>query len=252
MSAAPDASPEDLIAIAVARALVDGEVAFVGVGLPSKAAILARRTHAPGLVLVYESGVLETDPPRLPLSVADGALADHALALVPVPELFNYWLGGGHIDVGLLGAAQVDRLGNVGSTFVGGTYERPKVRLPGAGGAPEIGSAARRTTVMLRQSKRSFVDAVDFVTTVGQGREPGGRAALGLPLNGPIRVVTDIGIYEADRDSGELRLIALQPGRTVDEARELTPWDLAVADDVDELGPPAAAELAVLAELDAE
>lgn len=251
MSATPDVTPDDLIAIAAARTLRDGEVAFVGVGLPSTAAILAHRTHAPGLVLVYESGVLETDPPRLPLSVADGALAEHALTLVSVPEMFNYWLGGGHVDVGLLGAAQVDRLGNVGSTVVGGTYERPKVRLPGAGGAPEIGAAARRTTVMIRQSKRSFVDAVDFITTVGQGRQAGGRAELGLPGPGPARVVTDVGVYDADPADGELRLSALQPGRSVAEARELTPWDLAVVEDLDELQPPTAEELAVLSELNA-
>ncbi|HWH21620.1 MAG TPA: CoA-transferase, partial [Solirubrobacterales bacterium] len=195
-----DISPDDLIAIAAARTLSDREVAFVGIGLPSTAAILARRTKAPNLVLVYESGVLETDPPRLPLSVADGALAEHARALVPVPEMFNYWLGGGHVDVGLLGAAQVDRFGNVGSTFVGGTYGRPKVRLPGAGGAPEIGAAARRTTVMIRQNARSFVSSVDFITTVGQGRQAGGRSDLGLPGAGPDRVVTDVGIYEADPD----------------------------------------------------
>ncbi len=249
MSEAPDVSPDDLIAVAVARTLKDREVAFVGIGLPSTAAILARRTHCPNLVLVYESGVLETDPPRLPLSVADGALAEHARALVPVPEMFNYWLGGGHVDVGLLGAAQVDRFGNVGSTVVGGTYGRPKVRLPGAGGAPEIGAAARHTTVMIRQNARSFVSDVDFITTVGQGRTAGGRSALGLPGAGPDRVVTDVGVYEAGPDGGELRLTALQPGRTVDEAREATPWDLSVAPDPAELRPPTAEELAVLAEL---
>lgn len=246
---ASDLSPDDLIAVAVARTLRSGEVAFVGVGLPSTAAILARRTTAPGLILVYESGVLETDPPRLPLSVADGALAEHALTLVPVPEMFNYWLGGRHIDVGLLGAAQVDRLGNIDSTVVGGTYERPGVRLPGAGGAPEIGAAAGRKTVMVRQSRRSFVDAVDFITTVGQGRHPGGRAALGLSGPGTGCVVTDVGVYEADPGSGELRLAALQPGRTEGEARELTPWDLTVVPSLRELPPPTAEERAVLAEL---
>jgi glutaconate CoA-transferase subunit B len=249
MSEAAEISPEDLIAVAAARTLSDRQVAFVGIGLPSTAAILARRTHAPNLVLVYESGVLETDPPRLPLSVADGALAEHARALVPVPEMFNYWLGGGHVDVGLLGAAQVDRFGNVGSTVVGGTYGRPKVRLPGAGGAPEIGAAARHTTVMIRQNARSFVSAVDFITTVGMGRDADGRSALGLPGGGPDRVITDVGTYEADPDGGELRLTALQPGRTVAEARELTPWDLSVVPDPGELRPPTAEELAVLAEL---
>ena len=253
MSDAPGAdagaSPDDLIAIAAARTLLDRQVAFVGIGLPSAAAIIARRTHAPNLVLVYESGVLGTDPPRLPLSVADGALADHARALVPVPEMFNYWLGGGHVDVGLLGAAQVDRFGNVASTVVGGDYDDPKVRLPGSGGAPEIGAAARRTTVMIRQNARSFVDEVSFITTVGQGRHAGGRAELGLPGAGPDRVVTDVGLYEAGLDGGELRLVALQPGRTVAEARELTPWDLEVAEDLAVIRPPAAEELAVLAEL---
>jgi glutaconate CoA-transferase subunit B len=247
VSAVPEPSPDDLIAIAVARTLSDRQVAFVGIGLPSTAAILARRTHAPNLVLVYESGVLGTDPPRLPLSVADGALAEHARALVPVPEMFNYWLGGGHVDVGLLGAAQVDRFGNVGSTVVGSSYDRPKVRLPGAGGAPEIGAAARRTTVMIRQNARSFVSAVDFITTVGQGRGAGGRPAL--PGAGPDRVVTEVGLYEAGHDGGELRLTALQPGRTVAEARDLTPWDLSVAPDPGELRPPTATELEVLAEL---
>jgi glutaconate CoA-transferase subunit B len=249
VSGAPDASPDDLIAVAAARTLLDGEVAFVGVGQPSRAAILAHRTHAPRLVLLYESGVLETDPPRLPLSVADGALAEHALALIPVPEMFNYWLGGGHVDVGLLGAAQVDRLGNIGTTVVGGSYERPKVRLPGAGGAPEIGAAARRTTVMIRQGERSFVDAVDFITTAGQGRHAGGRAELGLPGPGPGCVVTDIGVYDAVPGGGELRLSALQPGCTVADARDLTPWDLAVAPNLQELPPPSAEEFAVLAEL---
>jgi glutaconate CoA-transferase subunit B len=252
LTGAPDLSPDDLIAIAVARTLRDRQVAFVGIGLPSTAAILARRTHAPNLVLVYESGVLETDPPRLPLSVADGALAEHARALVPVAEMFNYWLAGGHVDVGLLGAAQVDRFGNVASTVVGGDYGRPKVRLPGAGGAPEIGAAARRTTVMIRQNERSFVNEVSFITTVGQGRHAGGRAEFGLPGAGPDRIVTDLGVYEAAPDGGELRLTALQPGHTVAEARELTPWDLAVAADLTELRPPAAEELAVLAELAAD
>lgn len=241
--------PDDLIAVAAARELHDGEVCFVGVGLPSAAAILARRTHAPGLVLVYESGVLETDPPRLPLSVADDGLAETALTLVSVPEMFNYWLQGGHVDVGLLGAAQVDRFGNVNSTVVGGSYERPGVRLPGAGGAPEIAGAARRVSVMIRQNARSFVNAVDFTTTVGHRSGCATREDLGFRGAGPTRVVTDIGIYAPDPDTHELALIALQPGRTVAQARALTPWELAVASDVAELQAPSEDELALLRSL---
>ena len=244
---APD--PEDLIAIAAARELRDGEVCFVGIGLPSAAAILARRTHAPNLVLVYESGILETDPPRLPLSVADDGLAETARTLVSVPEMFNYWLQGGHVDVGLLGAAQVDRFGNLNSTVVGGSYERPRVRLPGAGGAPEIASAARRVSVLIRQNGRSFVSAVDFTTTVGHGNGPTSRRELGLPGAGPTSVITDLGIYAPDPQTRELTLIRLQPGRSVREARALTPWDLAVSPALTELKPPSEHELSVLRSL---
>lgn len=244
-----DPSPDDLIAVAVARTLSDGEVCFVGVGLPSAAAVLARRRHAPNLVLVYESGVLETDPPHLPLSVADDGLADTARTLVGVPEMFNYWLQGGHVDVGLLGAAQVDRFGNLNSTVVGGPYEHPRVRLPGAGGAPEIASAARRVTVMIRQNARSFVNAVDFTTTLGHGSGPSSRQQLGMRGAGPTMVVTDLGIYEPSPLTGELTLTALQPGQSVAQARDLTPWELATAENITELQAPSEDELALLQSL---
>jgi len=237
------------IAVAVARMLRDGEVCFVGVGLPSLAALLAQRAGAPSIYLVYESGVLGTRPPRLPLSVADHGLAGTAQTLVPVPEMFNYWLQGGHVDVGLLGAAQVDRFGNVNSTVVGGTYTGPRVRLPGAGGAPEIASAAGRVVIMVRQSVRSFVNAVDFVTTVGHRVGNATRRDLGFPGRGPVAVVTDIGVYEPDPDSGELVLVALQPGRAVDEAVAMTGWDLQVAPELRRLEPPTADEQAVLSAL---
>ncbi|HWV88038.1 MAG TPA: CoA-transferase [Capillimicrobium sp.] len=238
------------IAVAVARMLRDGEVCFVGVGLPSLAAMLAQRSLAPNLYLVYESGVLGTRPPQLPLSVADPGLAGTAQTLVPVPEMFNYWLQGGHVDVGLLGAAQVDRFGNVNSTVVGDGYDRPRVRLPGAGGAPEIASAAGRVVIMVRQSVRSFVSAVDFVTTAGQRVGDTTRRDLGFPGRGPVAVVTDIGIYEPDPDDGELVLVALQPGRSVEEARAATGWDLRVAPEPRRLLPPTASEQAVLTALE--
>src|SRR5215218_9538855 len=167
-----DFSADELMTVAAARELTDRTVCFVGIGLPSTAANLARLTHAPRTVLVYESGTIGSKPTNLPLSIGDGELAETADAVVPVPEIFAYWLQGGRIDVGFLGAAQIDRLGNLNSTVIGG-YERPKVRLPGAGGAPEIAAMAREVIVILRQSRRSFVGHLDFVTSVGYGATPG-------------------------------------------------------------------------------
>ena len=239
------ATPEELIVIAAARRLRPQQIAFVGIGLPSAAAMLARAGHAPDLVLVYESGVLGAKPTYVPLSVADGILAKTAVDVVSVPELFNYWLQAGRIDVGLLGAGQVDRMGNINSTVIG-EYARPSVRLPGAGGAPEIGAAAKSFMVMVRQSKRSFVERVDFVTTVGNGAASGDRERLGLKGRGPSAVVTDLGVYEPDPATAELRLVALQPGATIEAARAATGWDLRVADDVATLPAPTDLELATL------
>jgi glutaconate CoA-transferase subunit B len=243
MTAAIDA--DDAIVIATARRLKPKQICFVGIGLPSAAAMLARATGAPGLVLVYESGVLGARPTYVPLSVADGILAKTAVSVVSVPELFNYWLQPGRINVGLLGAGQVDRMGNINSTVIG-SYANPKVRLPGAGGAPEIGSAAGEFIVLVRQGKRSFVERVDFVSTVGNGARAGDRERFGLPGRGPSAVVTDIGVYEPHPETRELQLVALQPGATVEQARAATGWDLKVADDVAVLPPPAEAELATL------
>src|SRR6059058_3745537 len=164
-----------MMAVAAARRLSDGTVCFVGIGFPSKAANLARTTHAPGCVLIYESGTIGAKPARLPLSIGDGELAETADSVVSVPEIFTYWLQAGRIDVGFLGAAQIDRFGNLNSTVVGGDYEHPKVRLPGAGGAPEIAASARETFVMLRQTPRAFVERLDFRTTVGYGDGRGSR-----------------------------------------------------------------------------
>lgn len=240
-----DVDPDELITIAASRRLRDRQIAFVGIGLPSAVAMLARSTHAPGLVLVYESGVLEAKPTYVPLSVADGILAKTALDVVSVPELFNYWLQPGRIDVGLLGAGQVDRLGNINSTVVG-PYAAPSVRLPGAGGAPEIGGAAKEFVVLLRQSKRSFVERVDFVSTVGNGMGVDDRKRLGLRGRGPSAVITDLGIYEPDAQTAELTLTALQPGVTVAQAKAATGWELRVSESVAVLPAPSAAELAIL------
>ncbi|NUT47237.1 MAG: CoA-transferase subunit beta [Saccharothrix sp.] len=236
-----------MMTVAAARALRDGAVCFVGIGLPSTAANLARRTHAPDLVLVYESGTIGAKPDRLPLSIGDGVLADTAVSVVGVPEIFNYWLQPGRIDVGFLGAAQLDRFGNINTTVIGGDYRAPDVRLPGAGGAPEIAASCREVVVVVRQTRRTFVERVDFVTSVGFGSgRPGEREALGLTGAGPRLVITDLGVLRPDPDTRELVLTAVHPGVDPDTARERTGWDLKVADDLVRGEPPTARELAVL------
>ncbi len=236
---------DEMMAIAAARRLPDRAVCFVGIGLPSKAANLARATHAPDCVLIYESGCIGAKPVFLPLSIGDGELAETADAVVSVPEIFAYWLQAGRIDIGFLGAAQIDRYGNLNSTVVG-DYARPKVRLPGAGGAPEIAASCRETFVMLRQTRRAFVERLDFRTSVGHGDGPGSRARLGLPGAGVTVVVTDLGVLEPDPLSCELVLTHLHPGCTADEAREATAWPLRVAEDVASSDEPTQDELAAL------
>jgi glutaconate CoA-transferase subunit B len=239
-------TPDDRMTVAASRALRDGDVCFVGIGLPSTAANLARRTHAPGLVLVYESGAIGAKPTRLPLSIGDGELATTADAVVGVPEIFNYWLQPGRIDVGFLGAAQIDRFANINTTVVGGTYDNPKVRLPGAGGAPEIAASCREVIVIVRQSPRTFVEKVDFVTSVGYGAGPGDRERLGLPGRGPVKVITDLGVLEPDPETCELTMTALHAGVGADEARAATGWELRVAPGAGETPAPSDAELSAL------
>ena len=243
-------TPDDAMTIAAARCLADGAVCFVGIGLPSTAANLARRTHAPNLVLVYESGTLGSKPERLPLSIGDGELADTADSVISVPEVFNYWLQPGRIDVGFLGGAQIDRFANINSTVIG-DYAQPKVRLPGAGGAPEIAASCGEVVVMLRHSTRAFVDRVDFISSVGFGDGPGCREKWGLRGRGPQVVVTDLALLRPDPATCELTLTALQPGATIDDVKRATGWDLAVADEVEQLTPPTADELDVLRRLQA-
>jgi glutaconate CoA-transferase subunit B len=221
-------SADEMMAVEASRRLQDGTVCFVGIGLPSLAANLARRTHAPGCVLVYESGTIGAKPADLPLSIGDGELADTADAVVSVPEMFAYWLQGGRIDVGFLGAAQIDKHGNLNSTVIG-DYDHPEVRLPGGGGAPEIALGVRDVIVLLRQSKRGFVEKLDFVTSLGDHV----RA-----------VVTNLGVLEPR--GGELTLVAVHPGVSVDDVRAATGWELQVADDVHESRLPTAAELTTL------
>jgi glutaconate CoA-transferase subunit B len=242
---------DEMMSVAASRALEDGTSCFVGIGLPSTAANLARRTHAPSLVLVYEAGAIGAKPDRLPLSIGDGILAETADAVVSVPEVFNYWVQPGRIDVGFLGAAQIDRFANINTTVIGSDYSQPKVRLPGAGGAPEIAAGCGEVIVIVRQSTRSFVEQVDFVTSVGHGRGPGDRERLGLRGRGPVRVITDLGVLEPDPHSRELVLTAVHPGVTVEQAREATGWELAVADPPRVSPEPTDDELQALRELQA-
>jgi glutaconate CoA-transferase subunit B len=219
---------DEMMAVEAARRLSDGMVCFVGIGLPSTAANLARRTHAPECVLVYESGTIGAKPTELPLSIGDGELAETADAVVSVPEMFAYWLQGGRIDVGFLGAAQIDRHGNLNSTVIG-DYDHPKVRLPGGGGAPEIATGVRDVFVMLRQTPRAFVERLDFTTSRGDH----------------VRVVvTDLGILEPV--DGELTLTRVHPGVSADDARAATGWELRVADDLEITEPPTEDELTAL------
>ena len=251
---APSTAPwsaDEMMTVAASRALRDGVACFVGIGIPSTAANLARRTHAPGLVLVYESGTLGAKPAALPLSIGDGQLAETADAVVSVPEVFNYWLQPGRVDIGFLGAAQIDRFANINTTVIGDDYRHPKIRLPGAGGAPEIAANCPEVIVVVRQSRRTFVERVDFVTSVGYGTGPGDRARLGLRGAGPTMVITDLGILTPDPDSCALTLSSLHPGVTIEQAREATAWDLAIAGDLGTTEPPTDGELAVLRELEA-
>jgi glutaconate CoA-transferase subunit B len=229
-----DYTSDEMMSVAAARQLRDNTSCFVGIGLPSTAANLARATHAPNLVLVYESGCIGAKPDRLPLSIGDGILADTADSVVSVPEVFNYWLQPGRIDVGFLGAAQLDKYGNINTTVIG-DYAEPKTRLPGAGGAPEIAACCRDVIIVVRQSKRSFVDGLDFVTSVGR----------------PRLLITDLGILEPNAETRELTLTHLHPGVSVEQAAEATGWDLAIAPELTVTDPPTELELATLRRLEA-
>lgn len=241
----------EMMTVAAARRLRDGVVCFVGIGPPSTAANLARVLHAPNVVLVYESGTIGAKPSRLPLSIGDGILADTADAVVSIPEVFNHWLQAGRIDIGFLTGAQMDRRANINTTVIGAEYDHPLVRLPGAGGAPEIAASCKEVLVLLRQTRRTFVERLDFVTSVGFGSVTGARGRLGLSGAGPTTVITDLGVLEPDPDDGELVLVGLHPGVTVSDARESTGWPLRVAERLTFSDPPAPAELDVLRRLEA-
>jgi len=243
-------TPDEMMTVAAARLLWDRCVCFVGIGLPSAAANLARHTHAPDIVLIYESGTVGTRPNVLPLSIGDGELADTATAVVPLPEVFAYWLQGGRIDVGFLGAAQIDRFGNLNSTVIG-EYGHPKTRLPGAGGAPEIATNARQIFIVLKQTPRAFVERLDFRSTAGFLEGSGARARAGIAGAGPQVVITDLGVLRPAPDTEDLQLVSLYEGASVAQAQKATGWPLRVADRVDTVAPPTDEELRLLRDLHA-
>ncbi len=241
-------SAAEMMTVAAARALGNDDICFVGIGLPSAACNLARLTHAPRLTLVYESGTIETKPTVLPLSIGDGELCETALTTVSVPEMFQYWLQGGRISVGFLGGAQIDRFGNLNSTVIG-PYDKPKVRLPGSGGATEIATGCRRIYIVMRHNARAFVRTLDFMTSLGHGPTGRERRALGVQTEGPALVVTDLCTMRPDPETKEFRVATLHPGVTRDAARAATAWDLQFADRVDETLAPEPHELDALRDL---
>ena len=249
MTGAPDGawSKSEMLVVAGARALAGRRVCFVGIGLPNIAVALAQRTVAPDIELIYESGVYGARPARLPLSIGDPCLVTGATAAMSMVELFSYYLQGGLVDVGFLGAAQLDRFGNINTTVIG-DYDQPKVRLPGSGGACEIAINAREVFVLMRQSARSFVERIDFRTSPGNLGGAALRAAKGWQGRGPSVVVTDLGRYDFDQDSGEMRLVAVHPGVTIDEVLAATGWDLRVAGDLGTTPEQTAEELRLIRE----
>lgn len=240
----------ELMTVAASRLLGNDDVCFVGIGLPSAACNLARHTHAPRLTLIYESGTIGARPTVLPLSIGDGELSTTALTTVPVPEIFRYWLQSGRISIGFLGAAQIDRHGNLNSTVIG-DYHHPTVRLPGAGGAAEMAVACGKIFVVMPQSARTFVERLDFMTTLGHGDGFDHRARLGIHTQGPVCVITDLCVLEPDPVSKALTVTTLHPGVAASDVRAATGWPVAFAAHVGETTPPTAAELEVLRALDA-
>lgn len=241
-------SADEMMTVSAARMLRNGTVCFVGIGLPSAAANLARLTHAPDIVLIYESGPIGTKPSVLPLSIGDGELAQTADTVVPLGEIFSYWLTGGRIDVGFLGGAQIDRFANLNTTVIG-DYRKPSVRLPGAGGAPEIAISAKEVLITLRQNRRAFVEKLDFLTTPGYLDGGDARRRMGFPGKGPTAVITDLGILTPDPVTKELTLTGIHPGIAVEKVLESTGWPLKIAPELAATAAPSSGELRVLRDL---
>ena len=245
-----DYTATEMMTVAAARALRGSDICFVGIGMPSEACNLARLTHAPELTLIYESGTIATRPDVLPLSIGDGELCETALCTVSVPEMFRYWLMGGRISIGFLGAAQLDRFGNINTTVIG-DYAHPKVRLPGGGGAPEIATSCGEIFITLKQATRAMVDKIDFFTSFGHGDGGDHRRRLGITTKGPTLLITDLAIWRPDEDSKEFTVRSLHRGVTRQMVQETCGWPVRFADTLDETAEPTALELSTLRDLQA-
>jgi glutaconate CoA-transferase subunit B len=243
-----DFTPTEMMTIAAARALSNEDVCFVGIGAPSAACNVARLTHAPGITLIYESGTIGTAPEVLPLSIGDGELCETAVTTVSVPEMFRYWLQGGRISVGFLGAAQVDRFGNINTTVIG-DYHQPRVRLPGGGGAPEIASSCGEIFITLKQARRAMVETIDFFTSFGHGQGGDHRQRLGIKTRGPTLMITDLAIWKPDAVSKEFTVVSLHKGVTRGQVQETCGWTVKFAEDLAETPAPTELELTTLRDL---
>src|SRR5579872_4813098 len=236
-TSSPPFTPSEVMTVAAARALKSTDVCFVGIGAPSAACNLARLTHAPGITLIYESGTIGTAPRVLPLSIGDGELSETAITTVSVPEMFRYWLQGGRVSVGFLGAAQLDKFGNINTTVIG-DYRHPKTRLPGGGGAPEIAASCGEIFITLKQSKRALVEKIDFFTSFGHGTGGDARAKLGLKAKGPTLLITDLAIWSPDPDTKEFTVTSLHPGVTRENVQETCGWPVRFAERLAETPQP--------------
>ncbi len=243
-------TPDEMMTIAASRALTNEDVCFVGIGAPSAACNVARLTHAPDITLIYESGTIGTKPDVLPLSIGDGELCETALSTVSVPEMFRYWLQGGRVTIGFLGAAQLDKFGNINTTVVG-DYESPKTRLPGGGGAPEIASSSGQVYITMKQSLRGMVNKIDFYTSFGHGDGGDHRERLGISTKGPSLLITDLAIWKPDHETKEFTVTSLHPGVTKEDVQASCGWEVRFSDTLEETSPPNALELTTLRDLKA-
>ncbi|MBL4907165.1 MAG: CoA-transferase subunit beta [Sneathiella sp.] len=245
-----DFTPNEMMTIAAARALSNDDICFVGIGAPSAACNVARLTHAPDITLIYESGTIGTAPDILPLSIGDGELCDTAVTTVSVPEMFRYWLQGGRVTVGFLGAAQLDKFGNINTTVIG-DYDNPSIRLPGGGGAPEIASSCGEIFITMKQTKRGMVEAIDFFTSFGHGAGGNAREKLGITTKGPSLLITDLAVWKPDLETREFTVTSLHPGVTLDRVQETCGWMVKCSADVETTVRPTELELTTLRDLQA-
>jgi glutaconate CoA-transferase subunit B len=253
MSANPNAlafTPDEMMTIAASRALKNDDVCFVGIGAPSAACNVARLTHAPDITLIYESGTIGTAPDVLPLSIGDGELSETALTTVAVPEMFRYWLQGGRVSIGFLGAAQLDKFGNINTTVIG-DYARPKTRLPGGGGAPEIATSSGEIYITMKQSLRAMVEKIDFYTSFGHGDGGDHRQRLGIDTKGPTLLITDLAVWRPDSESKEFTVSSLHPGVSREDVQKNCGWKVSFAGQVETTAAPSELELKTLRDLQA-